>query len=187
MLAFPNNNEGASSSSDVGGRPRWVLVSLDLRVGEAGIGELTIVVLLEKAGLNSVGDSKEVGVQLAVGQVHVEVILEVLKHVHVLLNEGVSSNSREREGLIEEFPGVDVHLGGLTGSGHFLGNVVGISPVSRVESSGEHVDLVVKLSLGLIEIGARGSELDKGIFNTISVGFDKVVIELDSAGGQKSN
>jgi hypothetical protein len=184
VLAFPNNNKGASTFSDVGGRPGWVLVCLDLRVSEAGIGELTIVVLLEEAGLNSVGNSKEVGVQLAVGQVHVEVVLEVFKHVHVLLNESVSSNSREREGLVEELPGVDVHLGGLTGSGHFLSNVVGISPMSGIEGSGEHVGLVVKLSLGLIEISAWGSKLDEGILNTFSLGFNKAVIELDGIGSQ---
>ena len=143
------------------------------------------MVLLEEAGLNSVGNSEEVGVQLAVGQVHVEVVLEVLKHVHVLLDEGVSSNSREREGLVEEFPSVDVHLRGLAGSGHFLGNVVGISPVSRVKSSGEHVDLVIKLGLGLIEISARLSKLNEGVLNTFGLGFDKGSIELDGAGSQE--
>ena len=49
---------------------------------------------------------------LVVGDVSVEVVLEVLEHVHVLLNELVSSNSWEREGLVIEFPGVHVHLSG---------------------------------------------------------------------------
>jgi len=151
-----------------------------LGISEAGIGELAIMVLLEEASLDGVGDSEEVAVQLAVGQVHVEVVLEVLKHVHVLLDEGVSSNSGEREGLIEEFPSVNVHLGLLTGSLHLLGNILGVGPVSGIESSGEHVNLVVKLALGLIKIDARGTELDESILDTIGLGFDEGAIELDS-------
>ena len=181
MLAFPINSKGLLSTfSDVGGSPRWVLLGLNLGISKAGIGELTIVIFGEEARFNGVGNSKEVAFGLRVSQVHVEVVLEVLKHVHVLLNEGVSSDSREGEGLIEELPGVDVHLGFLAGISHLLSNILGVCPVTGIKSSGEHVDLVVKLGLGLIKIDTRGTELDEGVFNSIGLSFNKVVLELDS-------
>ena len=179
MLAFPNKARDCSIISDIGGRPRRGLLGFDLGVSEAGIGELSIVILGEEARFNGVGNSEEVALGLRVGQVHVEVVLEVLKHVHVLLDEGVSSDSWEGEGLIEEFPGVNVHLGFLAGISHLLGDVLGVGPVTGIKSSGEHVNLVVKLGLGLIKIDARGTELDESILNSGALGFDKVVLELD--------
>ena len=185
VLAFPNNIEGASISSHIGGRPGGGCSGSDLGVSSSGIGELSVVVLLEEACLDSVGYSQEVGVQLGVGQVHVEVVLEVLKHVHVLLNESVSSNSGEGESLVKELPSVNVHLGGLASGRHLLGNVVSIGPVTGIKSSREHVDLIVELGLSLIKISARLTKLDEGILDTIDFGLNKVGLNLDSGGSQE--
>ena len=43
---------------------------------------------------------------LAVFYIHVQVVLEVLKHVHVLLHELVAAHSGEGECLVVELPGV---------------------------------------------------------------------------------
>ena len=71
---------------------------------------------------------------LVVGQVLVEVVLEVLEHVHVLLNVSISSNSWEGECLVEEFPGVYLKLWCNTAlllEG--TGNVEDVGPVSNIE------------------------------------------------------
>lgn len=64
-------------------------------VGVGWISEFSVVVLSIESALNGLSNSDEVGNVLLVGDVGVEVILEVLKHVHVLLNLIVSSNSGE--------------------------------------------------------------------------------------------
>ena len=61
---------------------------------------LTVVELIVEVGLDSLADSLEVLHVNEVGLVHVKVILEVLKHVHVILSFFVLSNSWEREGLV---------------------------------------------------------------------------------------
>ena len=81
------------------------MVGLWVEVG--WVIELTVVVFLIESSLGSGGDSDEVVHMESVGEVLVEVILEVLEQVHVSLNEIVSAYSWEREGLIIEFPGVD--------------------------------------------------------------------------------
>lgn len=50
--------------------------------------------------LDGVGDLEEVGHVDGVANVGVKVILEMLEHVHVLLNVSVSSNSWEGEGFV---------------------------------------------------------------------------------------
>ena len=47
---------------------------------------------------------------LRVINVGVKVVLEVLKHIHVLLNELVSANSWERESLVHQLPSVNEYL-----------------------------------------------------------------------------
>jgi len=79
----------------------------------------------------------------------------MLEHVHVLLNVCVSSNSWEGEGLIEEFPGVDLEFWCTTAlvlKG--TSNVESVGPVSDIEGLGEEVDLVIEFSLGLIKVDA---------------------------------
>ena len=50
------------------------------------IRELTVVVLGVQVGLSGLGDSQEVGDVLLVREVLVQVVLEVLKFIHVVLN-----------------------------------------------------------------------------------------------------
>ena len=75
----------------------WALIIFVLWVVVGGIIELTVVVLGVEVGLNSVGNSEEVGHVLAVGEVLVPVVLEMLEHVHVFLDHCVSSDSWEGE------------------------------------------------------------------------------------------
>ena len=112
------------------------------------------MVLVVDVGSNRVGNSQEVRHVLVVGDVSVEVVLEMLEHVHVLLNELVSSNSWEGEGLVIEFPSVNVHLSGKTLLLKSFLDVQSVSPVSSIEVSGEHVDLVVEFSLSFIKVDA---------------------------------
>jgi len=130
----------------------------------AGIVELTVVVLGSEVISGGFGDSKEVLHVDIVGNVGVEVVLEVLEHVHVFVHEVVSADSGEGEGLVHQFPGVHLKARSLTGGLlHGLGNVNNVGPVSGVESPGEHVNLVVELILSLIEILARLLELDEAV------------------------
>merc|ERR1719329_1336058 len=72
------------------------------------------------------------------------------------------------------FPGVNVVVWLLSSLLHSLGNVHHVGPVSSIEGSGEHVGLVVKLSLGLIQVDAwslnGGLNLGLGISLHISSG-----------------
>lgn len=73
---------------------------MNLWIEGSWIGELTIVVLTIEVGSDGVGNSEEVLHQEGVADVSVEVVLEVLEHVQVILNESVSSDSWEGEGLV---------------------------------------------------------------------------------------
>ena len=82
------------------------------------------------------GNSEEVAHKGAVADVGVKVVLEVLKHVHVLLHELIPSNSWEGEGLVVEFPSVDLEsllVGVVLTKG--LVNVKSVLPVSWVKGS----------------------------------------------------
>lgn len=123
--------------------------------------EFTIVVFFVEVTSDGGGDSEEVLKKDGVADVGVEVILEVLEHIHVLLDESVSSDSWERESLVIELPGVNLKNWALSLLLlHGLGNVLDVGPVSWVEGSGEHVDLVIELILGLVKIDAWVIELD---------------------------
>jgi len=74
------------------------------------VSEFTVVVFGVKVLNDGVGNLEEVGHVDGVANVGVNIILEMLEHVHVFLNVCVSSNSWEGECLIEEFPGVDCEL-----------------------------------------------------------------------------
>merc|ERR1711934_571523 len=126
------------------------------RVVASGVSELTVGVLAVDVAADEVGDTEEVGQVLRVGDVGVEVVLEVLEHVHVLLDEGVAADAGEGEGLVVELPGLDVPLGSAAGGGDGSGDVLGVRPVAGVEGAREHLELVVEFLLGLIEVDARG-------------------------------
>ena len=125
------------------------------------------MVLGEEVGVHGVGNSKEVLHMDGVADVSVKVVLEVLEHVHVLADEVVSSDSWERESLVVETPGVNLEfwevLGSLLNEGGV--DVLNVSPVSWVKSSGEHFQLVLKFSDGLIKVDAWGllTGLNKGL------------------------
>jgi hypothetical protein len=145
----------------------WVVV--------AGIVEFSIMVLGVEVVSDGSGNSEEVLHVNAVGDVGVEVVLEVLEHVHVLVHEVVSSDSWEREGSIVKFPGTTLESWGLSGTLlHGLGDVDNIGPVSDIKGSGEHVNLVSEFLWGLIEVFA----------SWLSLKFDEhIVVEI---GGGKS-
>jgi len=86
--------------------------------------------------LNLLGNSQEVLEVNGVRAVEVNVILEVLEHVHVIVDDSVSSDSWEGESFVVKFPSVDFHT--WCGGGYFThgaGDVLGVSPVSFIESS----------------------------------------------------
>ena len=85
-----------------------------LWVESGWVRELTVVVLLVEGGLGGGGDTDEVVHVQLVGEVLVEVVLEVLEEVHMLLDEVVSADSWEREGSVIEFPSMDGDLWVLT-------------------------------------------------------------------------
>ena len=62
---------------------------------------------LVKVSLNLMGGSQEVFEVNGVGAVEVNVVLEMLEHVHVIVGESVSSNSWEGESVVVKFPSVD--------------------------------------------------------------------------------
>ena len=81
--------------STQGGPGLWLVGSLSW-INVSGVSELsTSLVLLVEVGSDGSGDSKEVFHGNAVVDVGVQVVLEVLEHVHVLVNVLESSNSWE--------------------------------------------------------------------------------------------
>ena len=87
-------------------------VFLLIGIRQSGIVKTALrTVFLVEILLNGLGDADEIGEVLRVVDVRVEVVLEVLKHVHVLLHELVSAHPRELEGLVVEFPRVHERLG----------------------------------------------------------------------------
>lgn len=107
-----------------------------LWVSESWVSEFTIVIFGQELLFDGSGDSKEVGKVNGVRDVGVEVIFEVLEHVHVLFNEVVSSDSWEGEGLIQKIPGVNLNWWWVSVLlGKSILKVKNISPVSLIEGS----------------------------------------------------
>jgi hypothetical protein len=142
-----------------------------LGVVESWVNELAIVVLGEEVGSHGVGHSEEVLHVHRVADVGVQVVLEVLEHVHVLANVVISSNSWEREGLVVEIPGLNLEFWKVLGSLLLEGtiDVKNVSPVSWVKSSGEHFHLVLELTNGLIEVNAWSTGLNEGLVSNWGV------------------
>ena len=99
------------------------------------IGELTVVVLGVQVFLGCSGNLDEVLKMLLVGEVAVEVILEVLDEVHMVLDEVISSDSCERESIVIELPGMDVDSWVLTLSKKSIIDDSGVSISLSIESS----------------------------------------------------
>ena len=165
--------------------PCWFDLGLNLWIVSSWIIELTIVVLSVEVSSDGIGNSNEVVEEDTVAEVGVKVILEMLEHVHVLLNEAISSNSWEGESGVIELPGVDLEFWGkvllLLES---LKEVLNVGPVSQIEGSGEHINLILELIVGLIKVDAVITELNvSGILDTGKVIESKLVtlsgLELD--------
>ena len=126
--------------------PGDFVFSLWVEVG--WIVKLTIVVLGVESGLGILADLDEVGDELSVGEVLVEIVLEVLDQVHMLLNEVISSNSWEGESVVIELPSVD---GKLWRNAELLLELFvdlhGVIVVLSVEASREIIQFNVKLLL----------------------------------------
>ena len=107
--------------------------------------ELTIVVLGVEGSSGVVSNDNEVVNSLSVCDVLVEVVLEMLNHVHVLLDEVVSSNLLEWESVIVELPGVDLWVWVFSLLLKFIVDGHGSGVMSLLEASGEVVHLDVHL------------------------------------------
>ena len=144
---------------------------LGLWIEESWVNKFTIVVLGEEVGSHGVGNSEEVLHMDGVADVGVKVVLEMLEHVHVLADEVISSDSWEREGLVVEVPGFNLEFWEVLGSLLLEGtkDVLNIGPVSWVKSSGEHFQLVLELTDGLIEVNAWALSLNEGLIWDASV------------------
>ena len=88
--------------SDLNVRPgSWVISSW---IKEGWISELGVVVLSVQSSLSGLTNLDELITSLLVGEVLVKVILEVLDHIHMLLDEVISSHLLEWESVIIELP-----------------------------------------------------------------------------------
>ena len=102
------NRAYALSRSELDGGPGWVCWVPWINV--SWVSELSIVIFGVDGSSGGLTDGDELINVLSVGEVLVEVILEVLNHVHVLLNKVVSSHFLEWEGLVVELVGGDGNL-----------------------------------------------------------------------------
>jgi len=105
------------------------------------VRELTIVVFGVKFTNDGLADSDEIVNELHVGDVSVEVVLEVLNHVHVLLDLIESSNSWEGERFVKELPGVNCRKF----FAKFLSDLNSIEVVLLVKFTGKLIHLPLHL------------------------------------------
>jgi hypothetical protein len=101
--------------------------------------------------------------------------LEVLKHIHVVNDGVVSSNSWERESIIVKFPGVDL----WDWSSEFARNFEGIVQIGNIEMSGELIDLPSQFIVTdpeslftLSSVWSRFDLIDDTFVTTPPVSFD---------------
>ena len=71
------------------------------------IREFSIVIFFIKSFFGLLGNFDEVLDMQKISEILIKIILEVLDEVHVLLDEVVSSDSWEGEGLIVELPSMN--------------------------------------------------------------------------------
>ena len=146
------------------------------------------MVLGVNGGSGGETDSDELINVLLVGEVLVQVILEVLDHVHVLLHEVVSSNLLEWEGLVIEL---------ISGNGKLWvfallleGSVDlhGVLVVDLLEGSGELRELEVHFLLSLLEREWASSLEDLVVNNLVGGWVGSVAlfgVDLDGSDGSK--
>lgn len=125
---------------------------------------------------------------LLVGEVFVQVILEVLDHVHVLLHEVVSSNLLEWEGLVIELIGGNGNLWvfALLLEGSI--DLHGVLVVDLLEGSGELRELELHLLLSLLEREWAASLEDFVVNNLVGGWVGSVAlfsVDLDGSDGSK--
>ena len=114
-------------------------------VEKSWVFELSVVVLGVDGELGVFSNDDEVVDGLSVGDVLVEVVLEVLKHVHVLLDEIVSSDLLEWESVVIKLPGVNLWVWILTLLLKLVVDGDGGVVMLLLEISGEVVHLDVHL------------------------------------------
>ena len=156
----------------------WVITSW--------VGELTVVVFSVESGDGGPGNNDELVNVLSVGEVLVEVILEVLNEVHVLLDEVVSSNSLESESLVEELVGVYSDLWVFTGLLELVIDDHGVVVVSLIKGSAELLELESELLLGVWEWGWASISEDFVVHNLVVGGGSNLVLKLDGLNGSES-
>ena len=103
--------------------------------------EFTILIFGVVSGNNCLGGVNKSSEIDFVGDVGVEVVLPVLDFVHTFLNDLVSSNSWEREGGVEELPGVNWWQFMLK----VFGNLDSILVILNIKMSGELIHLPSEL------------------------------------------
>ena len=131
--------------SELDSSPGWLMLSLWVETG--WIREFTIVVLGVEIGLSILADFDEVGDILTVGEVLVEVVLEVLDQIHMLLDKVISSHSREGESAVIELPSVNGNFWVHAEFAHFVINFHGVIVTLSIEASGEIVQFSIETSL----------------------------------------
>jgi len=132
------------------------------------------------------GDNDELVNILSVSEVLVEVILEVLNKVHVLLDEVVSSNSLESEGLVEELISVDSNLWVFASFLELAIDGHGIVVVGLIEGSTELFELKSELLLSVWDWGWAAIEEDLVVDNLIFDSGSNLVLELNGLDRCKS-
>ena len=112
------------------------------------VNEFSVVILSIDSSLSSQSNRNELINSLLVGGVFVKVILEVLKHVHVLLNEVISSYFLEWEGFVIKLIGVHFHLWVLSLFLQFTVDLHSSGFMLLVEVSGEETQFVIHVISG---------------------------------------
>ena len=140
------------------------------------VNELSAVVLGVDGGLSGLANNDELINILLVGEVLVEVVLHMLNEGHVLLDEVVSSNSLELEGLVVQLVGLDSDFWVKTLGLHLGVDGHSVVVMLLVEVSGEVVQLLVES--GLIDLEWLGDAWSLG-------SWESRLLEFDGGGGAK--
>jgi len=174
------------SRSELDGGPGWV--SWVPWINISWVSELSIVVLGINGGSGGKTDSDELINVLLVGEVLIEVILEMLDHVHVLLDEIVSSYFLEWEGLVVELIGGNSNLWVFALLLEGTVDLHGVLIVDLLESSRELGELELELLLGFLEREWAASLEDFVVDNLVGRWIGGVAlfgVDLDGSDGSK--
>jgi len=136
----------SSIFSDLDVRPGGRMISSWVEFG--WICELIVVIFHVQSSLGGLTNLDELINVLLVGEVLVKVILEVLDHIHVLLDEIISSDLLEWESVIIKLPSFDGDLWVFSFSLKGFIDSEGVIVVLFIEFSREEIELNIKLGLG---------------------------------------